>query len=109
MSYRDGRLEESRFVLGGDSNGGVAPAANTRDVFIGKAFGGGTAQRRFTGLIDEVEYFNRALNPSEGETIVDAGRRGKCKPSSTPTTTPPTTHSIDNLHAQFFICQHFCD
>ena len=37
--------------------------------------------RAFDGLIDEVEFFNRALSASEIKAIFDAGSDGKCKPS----------------------------
>jgi len=36
----------------------------------------------FFGLIDEVEIYNRALDPSEIKAIYDAGTAGKCKPSA---------------------------
>lgn len=38
--------------------------------------------RPFTGLIDEVEIFGRALTEREIRTIVIAGSSGKCKPTS---------------------------
>ena len=34
----------------------------------------------FTGRIDEVEIFNRALSATEIQAIFDAGSAGKCKP-----------------------------
>jgi hypothetical protein len=34
----------------------------------------------FVGLIDEVEVFNRALDPLEVLAIYNAGSFGKCKP-----------------------------
>lgn len=33
----------------------------------------------FNGLIDEVEFFNRALSQAEIQAIVNAGKSGKCK------------------------------
>ncbi|MEY2527898.1 MAG: hypothetical protein QOE73_2669 [Verrucomicrobiota bacterium] len=36
----------------------------------------------FPGLIDELEFFNRALSPTEIQAIVAAGSAGKCKPES---------------------------
>jgi Concanavalin A-like lectin/glucanases superfamily len=36
----------------------------------------------FGGIIDEVEVFNRALDASEIQAIVNAGSAGKCKPSN---------------------------
>ena len=59
------------------------PFNNNRDVFIGRAFGGGTPQRHFRGLVDEVEVHNRALSASEILTIFNAGSAGKCKVSDT--------------------------
>jgi hypothetical protein len=35
------------------------------------------------GLIDEVEIFNRALNPTEVQSIYNAGAAGKCRPCTT--------------------------
>ncbi len=34
----------------------------------------------YQGLIDEVDWFNRALAPAEIQSIIDAGESGKCKP-----------------------------
>jgi hypothetical protein len=48
--------------------------------------------RYFTGLIDEVEIFNRALSQSEIQSIFNADTAGKCKPG-TPTPTPTATPS----------------
>jgi hypothetical protein len=45
----------------------------------------------FTGLIDEVEIFNRALSQAEIQAIVNAGSFGKCKGQPTPTPTPTAT------------------
>jgi len=54
------------------------PVNNTRDVFIGRAFGGGTPQRHFRGLVDEVEFYSRALSAAEVQAIYNAGSAGKC-------------------------------
>jgi hypothetical protein len=56
-----------------------APVNNTRNVHIGTAWGGGTPTRFFRGLVDEVEYFNRALSQPEIQSLVNAGSAGKCK------------------------------
>lgn len=37
------------------------------------------AGSRFSGLIDEVEIFNRALSLTELQSIYNAGSLGKCK------------------------------
>lgn len=34
----------------------------------------------FNGLIDELEFFDRALSAAEIQAIFDAGDLGKCKP-----------------------------
>src|SRR5205814_852217 len=47
----------------------------------------------FSGIIDEVEYFNRALSSSEIQAIYDAGSAGKCKPQFTCTPPPPSMGS----------------
>jgi len=39
----------------------------------------GAGPQFFTGIIDEVEVFNRVLTPSEIKAIFDAGDAGKCK------------------------------
>jgi len=48
----------------------------------------------FTGDIDEVEIFNRALSLSEVQQIADAGARGKCK---APSDCPLTDFDADSL------------
>lgn len=51
---------------------------NPAPLLIGAhAFGGGV----FTGLLDEIEFFNRALTPDEVDAIRLADVRGKCKGS----------------------------
>jgi hypothetical protein len=52
------------------------PAANNRDVEIGRWWGGGTPSRNFSGLIDEVSFYGRALTAGE---IYAAGAARKCK------------------------------
>ena len=41
------------------------PVNNTRDLNIGYAWGGGSAQRFFRGTVDELQIFDRALSPAE--------------------------------------------
>ena len=48
--------------------------------------------RDFTGLIDEVEIFNRALTQSELQNIVNAKSAGKCKSGSL-----TVTKTVENL------------
>src|SRR5438034_428938 len=67
------------------------PVNNTRDVHIGMSSGGGSPNRFFHGMVDQVEYFNRALTAAEIEAIYNAGSAGKCKPTPTPTPTATAT------------------
>ena len=71
--YEDGVLQSTL-------DQSVTPANNTRDVEIGRSWGGGAPTRFFHGLIDEVTYYNRALTAAEIESIFSAGSVGKCKP-----------------------------
>ena len=48
----------------------------------------------YSGLIDEVELFNRALSQQEVQNIFQAGSFGKCKPVTTPTATPTPTPTV---------------
>jgi len=51
---------------------------NNRDLYIGAAWGGGSPQRGFNGLVDEVELFNRALSQAEIQALYNASSAGKC-------------------------------
>lgn len=74
--YIDGALNNAAFYSG-------TPIGNARAVNIGKWFGGGGG-RFFTGLIDEVGIFSRALTAPEIAAIYNAGTSGKCKPCVAP-------------------------
>jgi len=50
------------------------------DVLIGGVFTGGGVNENFSGLIDEVSLYNRALSAEEILTIFQAGAAGKLKP-----------------------------
>jgi PKD repeat protein len=67
----------------------------TTDVAIGNRgdlLGPTFIQDTFTGVIDEVEIFARALSAPEIQAIFSAGSAGKCKPeATTPTPTPTPT------------------
>ncbi len=54
------------------------------------------AQRAFDGLIDEIEFYNRALSASEIQAIYNAGSAGKCTDCVAPTTGWSVAHIIDN-------------
>jgi hypothetical protein len=44
----------------------------------------------FRGSLDEIEFFRRALTPTEVLSIYNAGAGGKCKPTPVPPTATPT-------------------
>lgn len=71
---------EMRVYLNGSLDGSVAASVaiptNALPVRIGADSDG---QSRFSGLIDEVEVFGRALSQAEIQAIVAAGSAGKCK------------------------------
>ena len=46
--------------------------------------GPSTPVNQFTGVIDELEFFNRALASAEIQAIFNADSAGKCKPECTP-------------------------
>src|SRR5205085_5880600 len=62
----------------------TTPQNNTRDLNIGFVWGGGTPQRFFSGIIDEVTIYNRALGAGEIRTISGAGPAGKCAATIAP-------------------------
>ncbi|MGH7961349.1 MAG: LamG-like jellyroll fold domain-containing protein [Candidatus Binatia bacterium] len=64
-----------------------------KNVFIGGEDSGAT--RRFPGLIDEVEIFNRALSAQEIADIFNAGSAGKCR-----TCTPPPDNMVSWYRAE---------
>jgi hypothetical protein len=73
--YIDGALKGSAFQT-------VFPGPGTRPLQIGGILGAATNANSLNGVIDEVEIFNRALDPtpkSEIMAIVQAGSLGKCK------------------------------
>jgi hypothetical protein len=71
--YQDGVLQDTL-------NQTTLPANNSRQVEIGRSWGGGTPTRFFRGLIDEVTYYNRSLSSNDVAAIFGAGPAGKCKP-----------------------------
>jgi outer membrane protein assembly factor BamB len=68
--------------------------ATDRNVLIGRE--DSSSPRPFSGLIDEVEIFNRALGATEIQSIYNAGSAGKCKSAPTPTPTPSPTPLVDS-------------
>jgi hypothetical protein len=73
---------EMRVYLNGTLDGTRATSAaiptNALPLRIGAASNGGSL---FSGLIDEVEVFDRGLSQAEIQAIVAAGSAGKCKPA----------------------------
>ncbi|MBI3934239.1 MAG: hypothetical protein HY316_06075, partial [Acidobacteria bacterium] len=67
-------------VLKGNTPFTGLPANNNRDLYMGVAYGAGTFVRRFHGLIDEVEYYNRGLTAAEVQALFNAGSAGKLVP-----------------------------
>ena len=73
MIYINGRLD-STFSSAGSIT------TNNEPLQIGRSQSSCCGTRFGTGLIDEVEIFNRALTAAEIEAIYDAGSAGKIKP-----------------------------
>ena len=67
--YLDGNLDNGAAT-------GIVPTDGTNSLEIGAR--GGSPGNFFSGIIDEVEIFNRALSPSEIFDIYHAGSSGKC-------------------------------
>jgi hypothetical protein len=80
--YIDGNLEDSLAYSG-------TPQANDQDVYIGAAWWG--EPRFFSGLIDEVQIFSRALSAEEIAATYNAGDVGNCKPEKILTVTKTGT------------------
>lgn len=77
--YIDGLIDAS------DTKPGIVNSVNSPELIAGKAACTGVdGTLSFTGLLDELEIFDRALSTSEIQSIVSAGSAGKCR-----TCTPP--------------------
>ncbi len=70
-----------------DPAGRSGSLTNTADLQIGRESFGGF---NFQGLVDEVEFFNRALSVAEVASIYNAGGAGKCKVGTPPQPTQGT-------------------
>ncbi|MBI2176296.1 phage tail protein [Candidatus Woesearchaeota archaeon] len=68
-------------VLQGSNQVSNAQLATGRDINLGASWNSGSFASFFTGLIDEVEIYDRALSMSEIQAIYNAGSSGKCKPN----------------------------
>lgn len=87
--YVDGVLDAIA-PLNASATGAIKDDDGEPDPFlIGAFIQGGTTTREsfFSGLIDEGEFYNRALSDSEIQAIFLAGSAGKCQPTCTP---PPS-------------------
>ncbi len=71
--YRNGSI-----VAGPANLGSFTPRTNA-DLYLGLRASPGY---RYSGLMDEVEIFDRALSAEEIQAIVNAGSSGKCKPTA---------------------------
>src|SRR3972149_2585402 len=71
--YVNGQNVATRIKLGGISTSENNVLIGHEDSFL---------PRPFSGLIDEVTIYNRALSQTEIQGIFDAGSAGKCKPIS---------------------------
>jgi hypothetical protein len=79
--YQNGILKNTTSAVGTITYGNLTDLAlGTRSPY--------TPDEGVTGLIDEIEIFNRALSASEIQAIFAAGSAGVCKPTPTPTPTP---------------------
>lgn len=62
----------------------------------------------FSGLIDEVSVYNRALNASEVQAIFNAGNAGKCSVQSSPAPIPPPGGQIPPEYCSYFTAVPSC-
>lgn len=62
-----------------DSAASPLVLANTFTTLFGAYQRNGIKEQFFNGLVDEIEFFNRALTASEIQAIFSAGSAGKCK------------------------------
>jgi len=85
--YEDGVLQNTLPLT-------TPPANNTRDVEIGRSWGGGSPSRFFHGLIDEVSIYNAALTANEIAAIYGAGAAGKCESQGPAIVGQPQSESV---------------
>ncbi len=81
--YLNGQPPYASTLTSGDIEAVTTPLNIGRDPL--------NTSRFFTGLIDEVEIFDRALTADEVAAIYNAGNAGKCKPSCAPRPTQMVT------------------
>lgn len=73
--YIDGQVRGSVNTKNAITIGNTAPLRFGSDPCIGS-----NTTRGYQGLLDEVDWFNRALSAAEVQAIFNAGESGKCKP-----------------------------
>jgi hypothetical protein len=86
-------------VMQGATSSSALPVNNQRDMEIGSSWGGGSRTRYFSGLIDEVSYYTRALTPSEVAAIYSGGTSGKCQ--GPPAAFTKTFSTLDPTNLQY--------
>ena len=69
--YVDGTLEATSAFS--------APVNNSRSLNLAYSWGGGSPQRFFKGVVDELAIHNRALTDAEVQSIFNASSAGMCK------------------------------
>ena len=70
---------DGAFDVSSSSSGGVTRINNTANFSVGNSVCvGHDGTSPFTGQMDEISVFNRALSQAEIESIYDAGSAGKC-------------------------------
>lgn len=78
-----------------------AISIRSSDVFLGiggqSEVNAGGRNFHFNGLVDEVEFFNRALSAPEVQAIFDAGSAGKCGKPPPPPTIEELLERIEDL------------
>jgi YD repeat-containing protein len=70
--------------LAAEADLGIFSPQTSYDLFFGYRPSGGAAGTRYSGLLDEVSFYDRALSASQVQSLFEAGRAGKC---STPALT----------------------
>ncbi len=85
LLYVNGQPVSLQVVSGSPTVGGTF--ANVSHLFIGQRQSSDTPEgaaggSHYQGMIDEVEFYNRALSPTEIQAIFVIGSRGKCKPKA---------------------------
>ncbi|MBP9109195.1 MAG: VCBS repeat-containing protein [Pyrinomonadaceae bacterium] len=75
-------------IVAGPTNLGSFTPATASDLYLGRRV---SPAYRFSGVMDEVELFDRALSQSEIQSIYNAGSAGKCHTFCT----PPPANMVD--------------